>query len=155
MGEKSVRKALVGEDKFYKFLTSWLGLDYFHPETKLVVSKSKLLSGDLTDLNRMVNSDLANNVIVMATVRVKTEDDGEVKEYQNIYNNAFLPGSYVKHLKIEGGNKPKMVETFLKDVTDGEYGCKDFYVMGELQKYDPSNNIAAGQAVISEENQDY
>lgn len=156
LGVKTVRKALVGEDKFYKFLRAWLELDYFHPDTKLIISKDKLLAGDLSDLNKLITTDIAGNVIVMATVRAKEEGD-EVKEYQNIYNNAFLPGSYIKHLRIDSApdKKPSLVKSFVKDITDSEFGCKDFYYMGDLKKYDSSENLAVSTAVISDDSTDY
>lgn len=154
MGPKAIRKALVGEDKLYKFLRSWIELDYFHPDTKLFVNKAKLMKGDLSDLNNLLTTDIVGQVILMATVRTK-DDEGEVKEYQNIYNNAFLPGSYIKHLRINSDNKPTMVKNFIKDVTDSEYGCKDFYFMGDLKVYDKTDNLAAGNAIIADDDANY
>lgn len=154
LGTKSVRRALAGEDKFYKFLRCWLALDYFDPDTKLVVSKGKLMSGDLSELNKLTSSDIASNVILMATVKAKEEDDG-VKEYQNIYNNAFLPASYIKHLRVKSEKPPTMVTNFIKDITDSEFGCKDFYIMDDLRKYDPADNLAVGNAILSEDSNDY
>lgn len=157
MGTKSVRKALVGEDKLYKFLRSWIALDYFHPDTKLVIGKEKLMKGDMSDLNKLITTDIAGTVILEATVHV-AEKDGEMKEYQNIYNNAFLPGSYLKWLRgtnLESATKPKMVDNFIKDITDAEYGCKDFYFLGDLKVYDKTDNMAVGNSVLTEEAGDY
>ena len=157
MGTKSVRKALVGEDKLYKFLRSWISLDYFHPDTKLVISKDKLINGDMSDLNKLITTDIAGTVILEATVHT-AEKDGEIKEYQNIYNNAFLPGTYLKWLRgtnLESATKPKMVDNFIKDITDPEYGCKDFYFIGDLKVYDKTDNIAVGNSVLTEEAGDY
>ena len=111
----------------------------------------------MSDLNKLITTDITGTVILEATVHTK-EVDGEIKEYQNIYNNAFLPGSYIKWLRgtnINSNSKPKMVDNFIKDLTDSEYGCKDFYFLGDLKVYDKSENIAVGNAILSEDGTDY
>ncbi len=107
------------------------------------------------------------NVIALATVTIR-QKDGENKEYQTIYNKAFLPGYYLKNFRLVNYNDfsvqnnlrtkktrdLKPVERFVVNVT-GEYGCKDYYILRELQDYNAGDNLVASDKVLSSDGDDY
>jgi hypothetical protein len=94
--------------------------------------------------------------------------DGEVKEYQGIYNKSFVPAYALKNFKLVDYSSSKVVEglaskrskdlkpheRFVLNVT-GEYGCKDYYTFKEITDYNPDDNLVSSDAAISEEDADY
>lgn len=147
-----IRIAKIGEDNFYKFLRSWLLIDFKNdPEAELSLDWNRLMRNDLRELRDALNSDLAATVMCVATVRTADGDNGPV-EYQSVYNGDFLPGSYIRAFRAKGRKAPKALEKFIKDITDPEYGCKDHFIMEELKDYDASLNDAASDDVHREAN---
>jgi len=162
------RVAFVGEEEFYEFLRTWLGeLDYSKESTVLQLEWKKLMKGNLKDLKSQVDGAYCTNVMALATITVK-QKEGENKEYQSIYNKAFLPAYYLKNFRLVNYNDPnvqnnlrgkkskdlKPVERFVVNVT-GEYGCKDYYTLRDLQEYNPDDNLVASDKAISEDGSDY
>lgn len=160
------RVAKLGEEELYEFLRTWLGnLDYRSAETVLQVDWKKLMKGNVKDLKDQINGEWCTNVGILATVVVKTKDneDGtqEVKEFQSVYNRAFLPAYSIKNfanndysnpnilesLKAKATKDLKVHEKFVLKVT-GEYGCKDFYTLKPIKDYDPSDNVAASNDTL-------
>lgn len=154
---REVREAYAGEELFYNFLRSWLSnLDYRHADTVLTLDWKKLMKGNVKDIKGEVDGEWSNTLGVLATVVVK-EVDGELKEYQNIYNKAFLPAYALKQFRLVdyddrniqasllGKAKLKGHERFVLNVV-GEYGCKDYYILKELQDFDSSQI----EAMVSE-----
>lgn len=165
---RDYRVAYVGEEDFYNFMRTWLGqLDYREAETVLQLDWKKLLKGNVRDIENEIDGEWCNSIVALATITTR-ERDGEVKEYQNIYNKAFLPQYALKQFRIMNyedskvldnikAKKPKDLKTherFVLNVT-GEYGCKDYYVLRDIEEYDPENNIAASDKTISEDGDDY
>ena len=167
---KDYRVAYVGEEDLYEFLRSWLCLlDYTKPSTILSLDWKKLMRGNVKEITSQIDGDYCGTFIALATVSVR-ERDGETKEYQSVYNRAFLPTYAMKQFRLAGVNyddsrkieelskkKPKELrihERFVLKVA-GEYGCKDFYVFKDLQDYNPEENMAASEKVISEDDADY
>ena len=125
------------------------------------------MKGNVSDLKAQVGGEYATPVVALATVKT-VEKDGEVKEYQNVYNKAFLSNYSLKQFRLIDYDKsdvqsslkrkqPKELkahERFVINVT-GEYGCKDFFILKDMKEYDASDNIAASNAVISEDGADY
>lgn len=165
---KDYRVAYVGEEEMYDFLRTWLSeLDYRSDGTILSIDWKKLMRGNVKELTSQINGEFCGNVVAMATVTTR-EKDGEIKEYQSVYNKGFLPAYCIKQFRIVdyndskkisflAGRKPKdlkLHEKFVVKVT-GEYGCKDFYSFSELQNYDPEMNMVASDRVIAEDDADY
>lgn len=165
---RDFRVAYTGEEDLYNFMRTWLAdLDYRDSETVLQLEWKKLMRGNLKDLKDQIDGEWAKSVVALATVIVK-ERDGESKEYQGIYNKAFLGGYTLKQFRlVDYGNKrtqeglknkkPKDLkahEKFVVNVT-GEYGCKDYYILKDLQDYNADDNLVASDAFISDDGDDY
>ena len=165
---RDFRVAYVGEEDFYNFVRTWLGqLDYRDAETVLQIEWKKLMRGSVKDIKDQINGEWCNSVVAMATVIVK-ERDGESKEYQGIYNKAFLGGYALKQFRLVDYNNRRTVEAlankkprdlkahekFVVNVA-GEYGCKDYYTFKDLQDYNPDDNLVASDAFISDDGDDY
>lgn len=166
--KRDYRVAYVGEEELYEFLRTWLGeLDYTKDSTVLQIEWKKLMKGNVKDLKDQVDGAYCINVVALATVTIK-QKDGENKEYQTIYNKAFLPGYYLKNFRlvnysdqsVQSGLRTKKtrdlkpVERFVLNVT-GEYGCKDYYILRELQDYNAGDNLVASDKVLSSDGDDY
>lgn len=166
--DRDYRVAYVGEEDFYNFLRTWLSeLDYRDAETVLQLEWKKLMRGNVKDIKDQINGEWSKSVVALATVIVK-DKDGEAKEYQGIYNKAFLPGYALKQFRlVDYGNskvqsdlknkKPRDLkghEKFVLNVV-GEYGCKDYYILKDIQDYNPDDNLVASDAYISDDGDDY
>lgn len=165
---RDYREANIGEEEFYNFMRTWLGqLDYREAETVLQVDWKKLMKGNVRDIENEIDGEWCNNIIALATINTR-EKDGEVKEYQNIYNKAFLPPYSLKQFRIMNysdnkvldslkAKKPKDLkphERFVLNIS-GEYGCKDYYILRDIEEYNPENNVAASDKVMTEDGDDY
>lgn len=165
---RDYRVAKVGEEELYDFMRTWLGeLDYRSAETTLQLEWKKLMKGNVSDIRDQIGGEFATNIGALATVASR-EKDGDVKEFQNVYNKAFLPAYTLKQFRLIDYNDPNVLnalkakkpkdmkphERFVMKVI-GEYGCKDFYTLRELKEYDPSENLVSTDKVISEEGADY
>lgn len=165
---RDYRVANVGEEDFYNFLRTWLGkLDYRDAETVLSLEWKTLMKGNVKDLKAQVDGEYSTPVVALATIKT-VEKDGDKKEYQNVYNRAFLPSYALKQFRLVDYNKSdvqaslkskkpkdlKAHERFVVSVT-GEYGCRDFYVFKDLQDYNSEDNVVASDAVISSDGADY
>jgi hypothetical protein len=168
--EKDFRVAYVGEEEFYEFLRNWLcELDYSRNDTTLSLDWKKLIRGNVREISSQVNGEYCGNFVAMATITTR-EKDGEVKEYQNVYNKAFLPAYSMKQFRLKENdyNDSSRVSSLLskksKDLRPherfvvkiaGEYGCKDYYTFKDLHEYDPETNIVASNKVIANDDADY
>jgi hypothetical protein len=165
---RDYRVAYTGEEDLYNFMRTWLAdLDYRDVDTVLQLEWKKLMRGNVKDLRDQINGEFAKSVVALATVIVK-ERDGESKEYQGVYNKAFIGGYALKQFRlVDYGNKktqeslkskkPKDLKTHEKFVVNviGEYGCKDYYTFKDLQEYNPDDNLVASDSYISEDGDDY
>jgi len=166
--DRDYRVAYVGEEDFYNFVRTWLSkLDYRAAATVLEIEWKKLMRGNVKDLKDQVNGEWCETVGALATVIVK-ERDGEPKEYQGIYNKAFFYGSAIKQFRLIDYNdkktqdslknkKPKDLKAHEKFVVNviGEYGCRDYFTFKDLQEYNADDNLAASDAYISSDGDDY
>jgi hypothetical protein len=165
---RDFRIAYTGEEDFYNFMRTWLAdLDYRDADTVLQLEWKKLMRGNVKDLRDQIDGEWAKSVVALATVIVK-ERDGESKEYQGIYNKAFIGGYALKQFRlVDYGNKKtqetlknkkprdlKGHEKFVMNII-GEYGCKDYYTFKEIQDYNPDDNLVASDAYISDDGDDY
>lgn len=165
--QRDYRVAYAGEEEFYEFLRNWIQIDYTLPDAELSLNWKKLMRGDMKEISSEIDGDLVGTFVAMATV-VTREKDGETKEYQGVYNRAFLPSYSLKQFKLNDFDDRKKVEQLhskkMKDLRihekfvvklTGEYGCKDYYLFKELQDYDPEMNLVASDKVIAEDDADY
>jgi len=125
------------------------------------------MKGNVKDLQDQVNGEWCDTVGIMATVVTK-EKNGEVKEYQAIYNKAFFPAYSLKNFRLIDYSSPEIIaslkvkktkdlkphERFVLSVLS-EYGCKDFFVLKDLKEYDPNDNLVASDKPISKSGSDY
>lgn len=166
--KREYRVAFVGEDELYSFLQTWLGnLDYRDAETTLQLDWKNMMKGNLKDIKSQIGGEYCVNIMALATIKT-VEKDGEVKEYQGVYNKAFLPAYDIKQFRVTDYSKSdvlnslrakktkdlKRYERFVINVT-GEYGCKDFYILKDLKEYSAGDNIVATDAVISDDDASY
>ena len=165
---RDYRVAYIGEEDLYNFIRTWLSkLDYRHADTVLQLDWKKLMRGNISDLKSEVGGEWGSTVVSLATVVVK-ERDGETKEYQGIYNKGFLSGYAMKQFRLVDytdqrtlsslrSRKPRELkphEKFVVQVT-GEYGCKDYYILKEIEEYNPGDNLVASDSYISDDGSDY
>ena len=160
----------VGEEEFYEFLRNWLcELDYSRNDTTLSLDWKKLIRGNVKEISSQINGEYCGNFVAMATITTR-EKDGEVKEYQSVYNKAFLPAYSLKQFRLKENdyNDQSRVNSLLskksKDLRPherfvvkiaGEYGCKDYYTFKDLHDYDPEQNLVASDKVIADDDADY
>jgi len=164
--KRDYRKAKSGEEDLYEFMRAWLNkLDYRDAETALDIEWKKLMKGNIKDIKDQVGGEWAGEVGCLATVIVK-DSEGETKEYQGIYNRAFVPTYSLKHFRLIDYNDEVVLsalkqkaEKFPKDLkpyerfvlkVTGEYGCKDFFRLSELKEYDATENPVSTDAPIAE-----
>lgn len=167
--KREYRPAYIGEEELYNFLRCWLGnLDYREAETILEIDWKKLMKGNVKDLKNEIDGEWCTNVVALATIRTVVKD-GEAKEYQGVYNKAFLPPYSLKQFKLVDYSKNDAIsklrfkksadlkphERFVVNVT-GEYGCRDYFILKDLVEYDPSYNmVASDAAMVSEDDADF
>jgi hypothetical protein len=165
---REYRQAYVGEEEMYGFLRTWLGnLDYRDADTVLELDWKTLMKGNVKDIKSQIDGEYCTNVVALATVKT-VEKDGEVKEYQGVYNKGFLPAYALKQFRLVNYADGKVLdslrnkkakdlkthERFVVQVT-GEYGCRDFYALKDLFEYNADDNVVASDAVITTDGDDY
>ena len=166
--ERECRVAYVGEEDLYNFMRTWLGdLDYRDAETTLQLEWSKLMKGNVKDLRDQIGGEWCTNIVALATVKT-VEKDGELKEYQGVYNKGFLPAytlkqfrlvdfsssTILKGLREKKSKDLKPHERFVLNIT-GEYGCKEFYTFRDLAEYNADDNLVASDKVLEEDDSDF
>lgn len=166
--KRDYRVAHVGEEEFYDFMKTWLGnLDFRDPETVLQLDWKKLMRGNVKDIKEQIDGEFSVNFCALSTI-VSKERDGEIKEYEVIYNKAFLPAYSLKQFRLIDYDSPKVIselqskkpkdlkvhEKFVLKVA-GEYGCKDYFILKDLKEYVPEENLAASDSYIDEEDGEY
>lgn len=165
---RDYRVAFVGEEELYNFLRTWLGnLDYRDAETTLQIDWKKLMKGNVKDMKDQIGGELCTTFVAMATIKTVIKED-ESKEYQSIYNKAFLPAYSLKNFRLVNYADNKILQTlrekkskelkpherFVLNVT-GDYGCKEFYILKDLKEYNADDNLVASDKAISDDGADY
>jgi hypothetical protein len=166
--ERENRVAFVGEEDLYNFLRSWLSnIDFSSKKSTLQLEFNKLIKGNVKELKEQINGEWAANIVALATISTKETEDG-VKEYQGVYNKAFLPAYSIKAFRLLDYNAAGTIsglrqksskdlkphERFVLNVV-GEYGCKDFFTFKELRDYNSDDNLVSSDKVIAEDDGDY
>jgi hypothetical protein len=165
---REYRVAFVGEEELYNFLKTWLGnLDYREAETTLQLDWKKLMKGNVKDIKDQIGGEWCTSVVSLATVKTVIKEE-ETKEYQGVYNKAFLPAYSIKQFRLIDYSKSDVIsglrqkkskdlkphERFVLNVT-GEYGCKDFFILKDIKDYNSEDNFASTDAVIADDDATY
>lgn len=163
------RVAYNGEEEFYGFLRTWLGkIDFKSQGAELSLDWKKLMKGNTKELQDLVNSNFTTSIVVCNEIKT-VDKDGEVKEYQNIYSKMVLPSYTLKQFRLVDYTKEEVIsslkgklpkdlkvhEKFVVQITDSQYGSKNFYVLKDLREYISGENFAASDKVITEDSPDY
>lgn len=166
--KREFREAYHGEEDLYEFLRSWLNkLSYGSEKTELSLDWKQLMKGNVKMIKSQIEDEWAGNLGCMATVIVK-EVEGELKEYQSVYNRAFLPEYSLKHFRLVDYDSESVRQALaLKESKDlkpherfvnkvyGEYGCKDFFILKDLREYDPNDNPVTSDAPLTDGGAEY
>lgn len=165
---REYRVAYVGEEEFYSFMRTWLGeLDYRDAETTLQLDWNKLMRGNVRDVKSQIGGEWSTNVVALATIKTVIKDD-DTKEYQGIYTKGFLPAYSIKQfrlvdytndrvlssLRAKASKDLKPHERFVVQVT-GEYGCRDYFKLKDLEDYNSGDNLVASDKAITEDGADF
>lgn len=165
---RDYRKAKVGEDEIYGFAKAWLKYDFKDLGTAFNLADfGKMIQGDFSGFSSEINGDAAQTVLGLATIRT-VEKDGVMNEYQGIYNRKFLPGYNMKFFRtkkfspeiieeIRQQDKPKPYERFIMDITDEEYGVKDYFVLEEARPYVEGENtiLSTDSPLVEDDDSNY
>jgi hypothetical protein len=125
------------------------------------------MKGNVKDIKDQVGGEWCTNVVALATIKTVIKDD-ETKEYQGVYNKAFLPAYSIKQFRLVDFSNSSIIsglrqkkskdlkphERFVLNVT-GEYGCRDFYTLKDLKDYNADDNLVASDSVISDDGADF
>ena len=165
---REYRPAFVGEEDLYNFLRTWLGnLDLRDAESTLQIEWKKLMNGNVKDIKQLIGGEFVTNVVALATIKSVIKD-GDTKEYQSVYNKAFLPPYVLKNfrlldysnsgvlntLRAKKSKDLKPHERFVVNIT-GEYGCKDYYTFKDIKDYNADDNLVASDKVIADDDMDF
>ena len=166
--KRDYRVSFVGEEELYNFMRTWLGgLDYRDASTTLQLDWKSLMKGNAKDIKAQVGGEYSTSILALATIKTVVKND-ETKEYQGVYNKAFLPAYNLKQFRLIDYSKADVLsgirqkkskdlkphERFVLNVT-GEYGCKDFYILKDMKDYNADDNLVASDSVLSEDGSDY
>lgn len=166
--KREYRVAYNGEEDLYNCLRTWLGnLDYRDAETVLQLEWKQLMKGNVRDLKAEIGGEYATKFVALYTVKT-VDKDGEVKEYQSIYNKAFLPSYSLKNFRLVDYTKPEVLdglrrkkssdlkphERFALSVT-GEHGCKDSFILKDIKEYNPEDFLVASNEPLAEDDPGY
>lgn len=166
--KRDYRVAFNGEEDLYNCIRTWLGnLDYRADETTIQMEWKRLMKGDLRELKALIGGEYATKFVALYTVKT-VDKDGEVKEYQSIYNKAFLPSYSLKNFRLVDYSKDDVVEALKKKksgdlkpherfvlTVKGEYGCKDSYVLKDIKEYNPEEFLVASNEPIANDDPTY
>lgn len=141
--ERKLRKALIGEETLYKFLSSWLSdLDMSSPNTEISLDNiQNLFNNKTTELRDSIENFHDKSIGLLATIRTSAEG----KDYQGIYSYEFLP-AYAVESYITKGKMYKSLTRLIDKVESVEYPCKDYFEICALHPYSPEKNIVSSSS---------
>jgi predicted nucleic acid-binding protein len=155
--------AREGEPDLCTFLATWTNLNFYEdPDAKIVLEWKDLMKGNVSELRDQIEISEKNTIVALATVKVVETSDG-IKEYQSVFNKAFMPSYALRQMRQISVNKDyitrigkklpkelKVYDRFILKVA-GEYGCKDFYTFTDLKEYNAADNFVASDKVIADD----
>lgn len=145
LGEKSWRKAIVGEEALANFVKGWHGnLDFYKPTAEILIDKKKLFKENYRELKEMMGSEWVAPFVSLFGVTTDRNDPD--KQYNNIFEDMHLPGKFMTYIN-NGMNFPagwpqNQWNTFKKKV-EGEYGFKSYYELVPITEYVKERDVAA------------
>lgn len=166
--KRDYREAKNGEEDLYNFLRTWLGkLDYRDAETVLSLPWKDLITGKLKDIKSQLGGEYCTTFVALYTVKT-VEKDGESKQYQSIYNKAFLPTFALKNFRLVDYDKEEVIEAIKRKkpkdqkihekfvlAVKGEYGCRDSMVLKDLIPFNPEDFLVASDKVLQNDDPGY
>lgn len=170
VGAENVRVAKEGEADFYEFVRNWLNQIDYKQDYEILFDMKKLYNGNYKEIKELMKSDVAGTVLALATIKTVTDkESGEVKTYQQVYNRAFGAGYLMKQIRakkldndfIEAAEEAKRnkkttpLQRLVLNISDSEFGVKDFYKLTELTEYKPEENVAAGNKELDPQDSSY
>lgn len=153
--------AREGEPDLCTFLATWTNINFYEDQVaKIVLEWKDLMKGNVSELRDQIEVSAKDTIVPMATVKVVETSDG-VKEYQSVFNKAFMPGyglrqikqitvnkDYISRISRKPAKELKVYDRFILKIA-GEYGCKDFYSFTDLKEYNAADNFVASDKVIA------
>jgi hypothetical protein len=153
--------AREGEPELCTFLAAWTNINFYEDQyAKIVLEWKDLMKGNVSELRDQIEINEKNTIVAMATVKTVETSEG-VKEYQSVFNKAFMPSYALRQMRQISVNKeyitrigkklPKELKIYDKFILKvaGEYGCKDFYSFTDLKEYNAADNFVASDKVIA------
>lgn len=161
VGDKTYRKAKVGEEELGAIMKGWLGkLSFNHPEADVTFDVKKLLAGNYNELRATILAPDATDEEKKASLvapfvcllGVKTDENDTDKQYQQVFSKAFMPGGFISYinnnLKFPTTYAQNVWKNFKEKLEDtknaGKYAFKAYYELVPLTKYDSSKDVAKG-----------
>jgi hypothetical protein len=155
--------AREGEPDLCTFLATWTNINFYEDQdAKIVLEWKDLMKGNVSELREQIEASAKETVVAMATVKTVETADG-VKEYQAVFNKAFMPGyglrqlrqitvnkDYITRISRKPAKELKVYDRFILKIA-GEYGCKEFYSFTDLKEYNAADNFVASDKVIAED----
>lgn len=142
--------ARVGEVQLTRFLKAYtdpLRKDYSNWERR--VDWRKLMNGDVSELNKLVEQDFTTEVLFTLSVRMGKVGEA-FKAFQSVYNLDFIAGDLIRFLDRTPGEPNKIYENYVKQLEHPQYGSREFF--GKDRKfmlahdYVPADNPAESNA---------
>jgi len=155
--------AREGEPDLCTFLATWTNINFYEDQdAKIVLEWKDLMKGNVSELREQIEASAKDTVVAMATVKTVETADG-VKEYQAVFNKAFMPGyglrqlrqitvnkDYITRISRKPAKELKVYDRFILKIA-GEYGCKEFYSFTDLKEYNAADNFVASDKVIADD----
>lgn len=152
-----------GEAELCNFLSIWSNINFYEDQdAQLILEWPLLMKGNVNELRDQIEINAKQTIAALATVKIVETAEG-VKEYQSVFNKAFMPSyalrqlrqitinkDYLTRLSRKTSKEMKVYDKFIDKVT-GEYGCKEFYTFDALKLYDSKENFAASDKVIADD----
>jgi len=167
---RDYREAFIGEEELYNFMRTWLGtLDFRDAETTFQMEWKKFMKGNVSEIKAQIGGEFCVPFVSLATVKTVTKEGiDETKEFQGVFNKAFLPEYALKNFRLVDYSKPEIQaqlkarkssdlkphERFVVTVC-GEFGCRDAFSLKDIHDYDPSQFIQASNKAIVETDDSY
>jgi len=155
--------AREGEPDLCTFLATWTNINFYEDQdAKIVLEWKDLMKGNVSELREQIEASAKETIVAMATVKTVETAEG-VKEYQAVFNKAFMPAyglrqlrqitvnkDYITRISRKPAKELKVYDRFILKIA-GEYGCKEFYSFDELKVYNAADNFVASDKVIADD----
>lgn len=148
IGKKTFRPALMGEEELATLVRSWLGrLNWNDGDSSVVIDIPSLLKENYTELRSQIDGDFNTPFVILTGV--KTDENDQEKQYQQVYGKSFLPNgflSYIQKNKFPTDYTKKVWARFVEEV-EGEYGFNSFYELTAIKAYNKEDDPAINDSV--------